>query len=193
MKLPERIARPEFWTAAFTGVLAMATLWAIWYARGQLREAHEEAQVQHLLVFIQQFEQEPMATYRRQLAEKRLKNEDEPDELWDELNFFDTIGLLVDRGYLNETDVWDSFSYWVFDLNADARDAIEREQRSDPNSFTNFTLLVDRLQHIETEHHGTTARPTKEEVLDFYRGEATVGLGTPLGLHPHSRNQTRKR
>jgi len=90
----------------------MATLWAIWYARGQLREAHEEAQVQHLLSFIQQLEQEPMATYRRQLAEKRLKNEDEPDELWDELNFFDTVGLLVDRGYLNENDVWDSFSYW---------------------------------------------------------------------------------
>ncbi len=120
MKLPERMSRPEFWTAAFTGVLAVATLWAIWYARGQLKEAHQEAQVQHLLTFIQQFEQEPMATYRRQLAEKRLKNEDEPDELWDELNFFDTIGLLVEKGYLNETHVWDSFSYWVFDLNADA-------------------------------------------------------------------------
>jgi len=68
VKTSQRIARPEFWTAISTSVLAAAAVAALWVARSQLREFHAESQVEHLLALAQQFEQEPMATYRRGLA-----------------------------------------------------------------------------------------------------------------------------
>lgn len=108
--------RPEFWTAFFTGVLAGftaalagATFYALFYAKAQIEEAHKEAQVQHLLGLVQQYDNEPMVTYRKRLAELRLKGEEEPDDLYNVLDFFETVGRLVDRGYLNESDVWDNF------------------------------------------------------------------------------------
>ncbi len=117
------------------------------------------------------------------LAEKRLKNEKEPAELYHELDFFDTVGLLVKRGYLNESDVWETFSYWVFNLNADARGIIEQGQRGDPTYYATFTSLVERLQRVEADQHGPNARPSKDEVKDFYREELTVGIGTPIQSH----------
>ena len=108
-----RIGRPEFWTAFFTGALAGATFYALFYARAQIKEAHQEAQVQHLLALEQQYENEPMATYRKRLAEGRLKGEEEPDDLYRVLDFFETVGRLVDREYLDQSDVWDNFAYPV--------------------------------------------------------------------------------
>jgi hypothetical protein len=58
-----RSRSPEFWTAFFTGVLAgftaalaAATIYALVYARTQIHEMHDEAQVQHLLAFVQQWD-----------------------------------------------------------------------------------------------------------------------------------------
>src|SRR5258708_23720483 len=83
---------PDFWTAVFTGVLALTAVVALVIGYRQLKEFHAEAQVQHLLALDQKFDQEPMLTYRRVLAEKRLKNEEEdPDELYPLLAFFETV------------------------------------------------------------------------------------------------------
>ena len=82
-----RVSGPDFWTAVFTGVLALAAVVALVVGYLQLREFHTEAQVQHLLALDQKFDQEPMLTFRRVLAEKRLKNEEDPDELYPVLDF----------------------------------------------------------------------------------------------------------
>lgn len=184
--------RSEWWTAVFTGTLAVATLFALWYARGQLMQAHEEAQVQHLLQLAQQFQQEPMISYRQRLAEKRLKNEEEPPELYVELDFFEMIGLLVNRGYLDESDVWTTFSYPVFNLYTDTSDIIEQYRQDDPNAYTNFISLVRRLQRIETEHHGTIARLRKDQVMDFYREELKIGVGAPIESRGRLAKQPKK-
>ena len=56
-----------------------------------------------------------MTKWRRVVAEKRLKGITFPvDEALRLLDFFETIGLLVRRGYLDESDVWSTFSYWMF-------------------------------------------------------------------------------
>src|SRR5712692_910795 len=142
---------PGFWTAVFTGILAVTAVVALVVGYRQLKEFHAEAQVQHLLALDQKFDQQPMLTYRRVLAEKRLKNEENPDELYPLLDFFETVGLLVRRGYLDESDVWSTFSYSVLILNADARQIIEQEQREDPTTYADFSSLVERLQRIEAE------------------------------------------
>jgi len=122
MSMRSRLARPEWWTAISTGLLAVTTMGAVWYARGLITETREDSQIQHLLVLVNEFDQEPMATYRKGLANKRVNTkDDDPLELYRVLDFFETIGRLVDRGYLNEEDVWNEFGYWVLHLNADPK------------------------------------------------------------------------
>jgi len=184
-----RIPGPDFWTAFFTGILAAATVVALIIGYRQLREFQAEGQVQHLLTLDQKLDQEPMLTYRRGLAEKRLKNEEDPDELYPLLDFFETVGLLVKRGYLDESDVWNTFSYPVFILSADARQIIEQQQREDPTTYAEFSWLVERLQSIEADKHGTSAHPSKEEVTDYWKQELSAGKS--ILRRPHLRKKTK--
>lgn len=176
---PRRFPGPEFWTAIFTGVLAASTVVALIVAYQQLKEFHAESQIQHLLALEQQFDQEPMLTYRRGLAEKRLKNQDDPDELYAVLDFFETVGLLVKRGYLNESDVWNTFAIDVFTLNSDERQVIEQQRRKDPTVYAEFNFLVERLSRVEEENHGMGAYPSKEEIKEYYQQELSAGKVAP--------------
>jgi|SRR5450759_3401278 hypothetical protein len=63
---------PNFFTALFTFILAVTGICALVFARQQLKQNREEAQVQHLLTLSAQYEQEPMVTYRKVCAQKRL-------------------------------------------------------------------------------------------------------------------------
>jgi hypothetical protein len=186
-----RIPSPDFWTAVFTGLLFLTTFVAVVVGYRQLKEFQAEGQVQHLLSLDQKFDQEPMLTYRRGLAEKRLKNEENPDELYPLLDFFETVGLLVERGYLDDSDVWNTFGYNVFILNADARQIIEQEQREDPTIYAEFSFLVERLQRIETDKHGTSAHPSKDEITDYWKQELSAGKAIPTRPHPRKRTNTK--
>jgi hypothetical protein len=193
--------KADWLTAIFTGILAVTAVGALWYARDQIRETREEsevqikearqqAQIQHLLALVNEFDQEPMATYRRGLAQKRLKGTDsDPMELYRLLDFFETIGVLVNRGYLNEEDVWSEFGHWVLTLNADSemRANVDYEQKRDPTEYAVYQSLVDRLQRIDSAHRGTASQISKDDVMAFYREELTIVGGTPIGAHRHSK------
>jgi hypothetical protein len=183
-----RFVHPAWLNVIFSAVLAATAVGALLYARKQIREAradsasqieeaHNEVQVQHLLTMVSEFDQDPMATYRRELAKKRLKGKPEdPFEMYRELDFFETVDLLVDRGYLNEKDVWNQFRWWVFNLNADpaVQDGIDFEQLKDPNEYSGFVSLVKRLQRIDEEQRGKDANPPWPEVKDFYLEESQI-------------------
>src|ERR1039458_9409280 len=130
-------------TAFFTAIIAVTGVCALIYASRQLRQARESERIQHLLRFIEQFEQPPMADHRRAAAEKRVRALPCPTEAEEILNFFETIGLLVRRGYLDADDVWSSFSYWILNVDADFRDEIEQTQRDDRNLYRDFCTLVE--------------------------------------------------
>src|SRR5260370_37667762 len=100
---------PDWLTATFTFILAATGIWALVFANQQLKQNREEAQVQHLLTLSAQYEQEPMVKYRKLYAQKRLAGSTEPPEEDRILDFFETVGLLVNRGYLKDTDVWETF------------------------------------------------------------------------------------
>jgi 23S rRNA maturation mini-RNase III len=200
------VARPDLWTAIFSGILAVTAVGALWYARDQIRETHAEAetqikearqqaQIQHLIELVNEFDQEPMATYRRGLAEKRLKqDDDDPKELYRVLDFFETVGLLVNRGYLNEEDVWNEFGCWILNLNADSemRANVEYENNRDPTEYANYLQLVARLQRIDAAHNGNSSRLTKEDVTAFYKEELTIVGGSPIRTHRSEAKQVKK-
>jgi hypothetical protein len=204
--MAKHFQRPDLWNAIFSGILAMTAVGALWYARDQIREGRTEsevqiqetrqqAQIQHLLELANEFDQEPMATYRRGLADKRLHhpNDDDPKELYRVLDFFETVGLLVNRGYLNEEDVWNEFGYWVLNLNADPemRANVDYENNRDPNEYAVYMQLVGRLQRIDAAHYGSNARPlAKDDVMNFYREELTIVGGTPIRTHRAERKKS---
>lgn len=167
-------------TAAGTIVIAGTGVCALIYAYMQLKQARESEKVKHLVELIEQFERDPMVHYRKTVAEKRLKSTAYPPEAQKILDFFETVGLLVRRGYLDAEDVWSSFGYWMFNIYADFRDDIEQEQRLDKNYYRDSCDLLTRLHKIEREMGSSDDRPSKEEILDFWRDESKTLVGAPL-------------
>lgn len=45
-KLSLHMPGPDWWTAIFSGILAVTAVGALWYARDQIKETREESEVQ---------------------------------------------------------------------------------------------------------------------------------------------------
>ena len=167
-------------TAAATAVIAGTGLCALIYASRQLAQAREAEKVKHLIEFIQEFEREPMVQYRKTVAEKRVRGTIYPPEAQKILDFFETIGLLVRRGYLDEDDVWNSVGYWMFNIHADFRDDIEQERRADKTYYQDSCELLERLHKIEEAKGSSDDHPSKEEIQNFWKDEVKALVGSPL-------------
>jgi hypothetical protein len=170
----------EVVSAAALSVAAGTGVWALIYASKQLKHAREAERVKHLVEFNREFDSESMTKWRKIVAEQRLKGVAYPDESQRLLDFFETIGLLVRRGYLDEYDVWSTFSYWMFNIYADFREDIEQLQRDDKNYYLDSCELQKRLREIEHEMGSRDDRPSREEIRDFWEDEMKVVPGSPL-------------
>ncbi|HZZ16181.1 MAG TPA: hypothetical protein VFE08_09495 [Candidatus Sulfotelmatobacter sp.] len=170
----------DYATALFTAVIACTGVWAVFYARSQLNQVRESERIQHLLRFIEQFEHPPMANYRKAVAEQRTRGVAYPPEAQEILNFFETISLLVRRGYLDVDDVWSSFAYWMFNVYADFRGDIEQEQREDESYYQDFCGLIEQLRKIEKEAGGRDEHPSQEDIIEFWRDELRTMAGAPV-------------
>jgi hypothetical protein len=180
----------EWWTAFFTAIIAVTGAVALIYASRQLQDAHEEAQIQHLLALDQQYRQEPMISYRRSYAINRRAGHDYGPDETRLLDFFETIGLLTDRGYLRDKDVWETFGYAILCLNAVNQDWIAQDQKEkDPSEYSKFTWLVTRLESIEKETNGAVWNPSPQQLQEFWADEAKVIVDTPTSKSKTKRIQ----
>ena len=68
----------------------------------------------------------------------------------------------------------------MFNIYADFRDDIEQEQRLDKNYYGDSCELLKKLHEIEEEMESSDDRPSKEEILDFWRDESKPIVGSPL-------------
>jgi hypothetical protein len=176
----------------FTAIIAATGIWALVYAHEQINDFHEESRVQHLLSLQQQFEQEPMVTFRKNCAKKRLQGIEEPPEEQEILNFFETVSMLTNDSYLTDKDVWATFGYDIFMVYADDRDSIEQDRKEDPTEYSDLALLIPRLEAIDVAQHGTSHKPSKEDIEGYWDAEASVGVGTPTGHHKTRRQSSKK-
>jgi hypothetical protein len=165
-------------SSAALAVIAIATLWFAWK---QIKEFRGEAQIQHLAEVVHEFDDGPIDKKLSSLAKIRvdadkdvlrpLDGNDAPGEMYDIANFFEYIGLLTKRGYLDKDDVWDNFSYYLFDFYADARPMIEAEQKKDADTFSDLTWLMDQMRTIEDQKHGgRQSHVDQDDIKDFYSG-----------------------
>ena len=184
------VQHAETVTAIATSVLAVTGVAALIFTIQQLLQAKDSDRIKHLLSFVHDFECDPIAATRRTVATKRLKNEKYPAETQNLLDFFETIGLLVRRNYLNADDVWNCFSYWMFNVYSDCRDDIEQEQREDATYYKDFTNLIARLRKIEKAEGGKADHPSKEEIKEFWEDEVNITEGQPMGNRRPRRKKT---
>jgi hypothetical protein len=159
-------------------IIAATSVVALLFAAWQIHRARKQAQIQHLLQIDHEFTGQPFIAYRSALAKKRLAGETEPLELYRVLDFFETIGLLVRRKYLDPYDVWNMYSHWIFNVYAEFKGMIADYRSEDPTYYAEFERLLQKLRKIETRESGTLLPPTGEEIADFWRDEAQLQPGS---------------
>jgi hypothetical protein len=161
----------DLFTAGATVVIALTGVLALIYARRQLKESREIEKVRHLVEFNKELDSEPMATWRRSVAEQRLEGVKCPDEVWRLVDFFETVALLVRRGYLDLDDAWNTFSHWMFYYNAVFRNEIEEFRKRDKNYYKDFCDLIEKFRKIEHANGGTSDNPNDDEITEFWEEE----------------------
>jgi hypothetical protein len=158
--------------AAGTLVIAITGVCALVYAAKQLRQAREAEKVKHLLEFRADFEAEPLVSYRKQVAEERLRKIPLSVGCTKILDFFETVSLLVRRGYLDIDDVWNTFSFWILYIYADLKEEIKKLQKQgDENYYKEFCGLVEKLCEIEKREGGEIDHPSIQAIEQFWRCE----------------------
>jgi hypothetical protein len=104
-----------------------------------------------------------------------------PEEIYPVLDFFENVGLLTKRGYLNRQDVWDAFGYSMFNLWADMREFIDTEQKDTPATYEDFSQLMNEMREIDQQReHGASDHPSPAQVYQFYSFEAQAQPGGPV-------------
>lgn len=176
---------------AITGVLALI------FAYLQIRESRQQAKVTQLESLIQEFDRSPLIEKRKALASQRidqqkhtmidLDSENPPAEAYDVLNFFENIGLLTRKGFLDKNDVSEEFGDWMFAYYSDLRPFLDSEQKNDQNAYSNFSSLMQELYEMNKTRRGTTDHPSPAELYDWYSTELS-----PIPSHKHSSMNTSK-
>jgi hypothetical protein len=191
----------EILTTVSSFLVVLTGIGAIWFANSQIEESREdarrqieeargEARIVHLQEMIKQFSEPPVSVAMRSFALKRIDQkrevlrpldpDDPPDGMYDLLNFFETVGLLTNRGYLDKKDVWEEFGYWLFNFYADARPVVVEEQRDNKTMYANLSWLMSEMERLEADQGGNLDRPSPDDLYSFYVGEAAAPPGSPI-------------
>jgi hypothetical protein len=177
---------------AITAIIALIyTYRQINLSRAQGQEEIVQGQTAMLEEMTSKYDSPEMLKSRQKLACERLQDDDlkqldiddPPDELYDQLNFFDGVALLEDRGALKSGDIWNNFSYWMLTYNADASLLLAKEKHDDPTAFVEFNKLAAEMQQIAKDRRSPTANPTQDDIAGFYRDDCKV----PQKVGKHSR------
>ncbi len=129
------------WTevqAVATVALVATSAGAIAYAALQLRHERDYRSVANLEKQLGFFLSEGFLAARRKLAVDRMDGEelkpldkdDPPVSVFEVLDFYEHLGLLVKKGHLNIYDVWHTFYEWAQPVYADLRPMIEDPESS---------------------------------------------------------------
>ena len=162
----------------------------LWYAKGQLEDfrKRKESRIKHLIDLVDQFEREPLATYRRNLGLLRapggklqtLDLDSPPSELYDIINFFEHMGYLLEGNYLDPEGVFVEFHYWILHVWADAHALVKEERSDDPVYYEHFEKMEHRMEEYERKRKAKFELPSPTDIEDFYAQEAHLTSGSPI-------------
>ena len=169
-------------------VLVLTSAGAIGYAALQLRHEREYRSVNNLEKQLSFFLGDSFAAARRRLAEARTDGEvllpwtveDPPIAVFEVLDFYEHLGLLVKKGHLEDYDVWHTFYEWAQPVYVDLQQLLESPESSYADQYSDLRKLMRRMDNIQLRRmHAQKANHwalwTPERILDYYQYELESG------------------
>jgi hypothetical protein len=174
--------------AVATVILVVTSAGAIAYAGLQLRHEREYRAVENLEKQLSFFLSDKFVAVRRRLAEARLDEtglkvwslDDPPVSVFEVLDFYEHLSLLVKKGHLNVYDVWHTFYEWAQPVYVDMQSLIESEESVYGEHYKDLRRMVRQMDEIQMERMKTQrgehwALWTPERIIEHYRYELEVG------------------
>jgi len=170
-----------------TVALVATSAGAIAYAGLQLKHEREYRSIANLEKHLSTFLSDPFLAARRKLAQDRMDGDklrpldkmDPPVSVFEVLDFYEHLGLLVKKGNLNVYDVWHTFYEWAQPVYADLKAVIEDRDSPYTDHYLDLRRLMiamDSLQrahmHNQKTQHWTLWTP--ERILAHYKYELEV-------------------
>jgi len=192
---------PIDWVAAqaiANSFLVITSGGAIAYAAIQLRHEREYRSVNNLEKQLSFFLSENFVAARRRLATARLVEVDgefalqhfdldsPPVSVFEVLDFYEHLALLVKKGHLDVYDVWHTFYEWAQPVYVDLRVLIEDPESPYSDHYNDLQRLMRSMDNIQIQRmHRKQANHwalwTADRIIEHYRYELESG-GRPSRL-----------
>ena len=170
------------WTQIAEIVTAVGT-WAVagctfWLVKGHLSTAKDERKIELYLELRKEFESEPLLSHREQFAGQLLDKKKHDEMTPGVLNFFEDLGMLLRRRYLDREIVWETFGHFAKMWWSSCRDYVTAERANmggDTLFFGGFEYLVDQIYKVDVEKRKkkrTELEPSQSQQEYFLKTEA---------------------
>ena len=175
-----------------TGLLVLTSMGAIGYAGLQLRHERDYRSVANLEKQLAFFLSDNFVGARRRLAQARLDMTDGDAKLhpWDVdappvsvfeiLDFYEHLALLVKKGHLDLYDVWHTFYEWAQPVYVDMQPLIESSDSMYVDHYNDLQNMMRRMDEIQLKRmHEQNANHwalwTPDRIIDHYKYELESG------------------
>ena len=173
--------------------LVLTSVGAISYAGLQLRHERAYRSVANLEKQLAFFLSENFVAARRRLAQARLSVDaegtaslrswevnDPPVSVFEVLDFYEHLSLLVNKGHLDVYDVWHTFYEWAQPVYVDLQPLIESPESAYAEHYNDLKSLMRKMDEIQLKRmHASNANHwalwTPDRILDHYRYELESG------------------
>ena len=173
--------------AVGTVALVATSAGAIAYAGLQLKHEREYRSIANLEKHLSTFLSDPFLAARRKLAQDRMDGDklrpldkmDPPVSVFEVLDFYEHLGLLVKKGNLNVYDVWHTFYEWAQPVYADLKPVIEDRDSPYIDHYLDLRRLMIAMDSLQRSHmHNQKTQHwtlwTAERILAHYKYELEV-------------------
>jgi len=178
--------------AVATSILVLTSVGAIAYAGLQLRHEREYRSVENLEKQLSFFLSDNFVGSRRRLAQARLDTtgsepklqawelDSPPVSVFEILDFYEHLALLVKKGHLELYDVWHTFYEWAQPVYVDMQLLIESPDSMYADHYNDLQRMMRRMDEIQLRRmHKQNANHwslwTPERIIDHYRYELESG------------------
>ena len=168
------ITSETFWVA----VGSIGTIWAVSMAVWQIRLSRITASADLLLRLEDRFDDKGFIEKRkdavRAIKNTTRANQGNIEEIFD---FFETIGILVHKGALDEELAWSSFFYWLHGYYRFGKKFLDEQRENFPSRYEEVIRLHDKLSKIENLN-----RPSDKSEWDIFLDEEGKTIFSPAQI-----------
>ncbi len=175
-----------------TSILVLTSVGAISYAGLQLKHERQYRSVTNLEKQLAFFLSENFVAARRRLATARLdlkeaeaklvlwELEDPPVSVFEVLDFYEHLALLVKKGHLDLYDVWHTFYEWAQPVYMDLQQLIESPDSVYADHYDDLQHMMRNMDEIQlkrmhAKHANHWALWTPDRIIEHYKYELESG------------------